>query len=413
MTTEIVDRNYKIELKHTQNDDCNITFTFGELTLIKNDYYDLFSMDSLINTISGIIQRKFNVQHYINSFGFYQQLTLIDQDIERYGYVYLRIVDKENKICKIGRTFDINRRYNEEDRGNIILLYPVDNDNTVENKLIREFNKYFIKVSGTRESFKYKGISTIKELFNNVCKNHIVKPDYMKSSHIQELKIEDRRHTALYVSLPVCEIIFNNYVKEPKHIRKFNTMKGYIIDTLNKDVYISNEYNKVLKTKCIYWKFHKYTIIQNENDLYVNGSRLWNSIIRNDKLDVKMKLSKFLSSKRIQEIKAQFEELYPNKKFYITNVVNQEQPYFSGTYVHYILIHFIISRLNAKYAIMVSELMYRQYYNNFLKETKPKTMKGGGRMLTLDEYNKRYLENFKNINDIPSLLSILGISFIS
>ena len=187
-------------------------------------------------------------------------------------------------------------------------------------------------------------------------------------------------------------------------------MKGYIIDSLNKDVYISNEFNKEMNTKCMYWKFHKYTIIQNENDLYVNGSRLWNSIIKNDNLDIRIKFSVFLKSKRIQQIKEQFELMYPGKVLYKTNIKNNSQPYFSGTYVHHVLIHFIISYLNARYAIMVSELMYRLYYNNYLKGNDgTKTMKGGHKMLTLDEYNKRYLKHYKNIDNLHSLLHALAL----
>ena len=407
--TKIIDQNYKIELKHTDLDDCSVSFSFDDLNIIKNEDLDLFDVGSLVETIEKIIHKKFNVKQYLNTYRFYKQLELIDEKLKHLDFVYLRILDKENKICKIGRTFDIAQRYDKTTQEKIIMLKPVNNDKIVESKLIQAFKKEYERVGESKETFIYDTIQNIKDLFQKTCKPYIVKPSYKKSSHIHTMKTY-KGHTKLYVSIYVCDLIFHNYVTDPEYINKFNTMKGYIIDSLNKDVYISNEFNKEMNTKCMYWKFHKYTIIQNESDLYVNGSRLWNSIIKNDNLDVRTKFSVFLKSKRIQQIKEQFELMYPGKVLYRSNIKNNSQPYFSGTYVHHVLIHFIISYLNARYAIMVSELMYRLYYNNYLKgNDETKTMKGGHKMLTLDEYNKRYLKHYKNIDNLHSLLHVLAL----
>ena len=403
----INDHNYKIELKHEELDDCSVYFSYDDINIIKNEDSDLFELVSLINMIEYILGDTIRINNYLKSYRFYKQLEIIDENLIRYGFVYLRIVDKNNKICKVGRTFDINQRYNTEEQEEIIILQPVDNDRLTETKILREFTKKYKVINKTKETFEYDTIQNIKKLFMETCKPNIIKPSYKQSSHIRTIKTQ-KGHPKLYISLQVCDLVFHNYVSNPVYINKFNTMKGYIINSLNKDVYISNEFNTELNTRCMFWKFHKYTIIQNESDLYINGSRLWNSIIRNDNSERKTKFSVFLKSKPIQEIKNQFNVLYPDKQLYTENINNTAQPYFSGKYVHHILIHFIISYLNARYAIMVSELMYRLYYNNYLKNKQEhEALTGGHRLLTLNEYNKRYIDNFKKINNISILLNVL------
>jgi len=51
----------------------------------------------------------------------------------------------------------------------------------------------------------------------------------------------------------------------------------------------------------------EYTVIQNENNGYVNGSRLWNSIKKADDLKVGISLNRFLHSKRIENLRESFE----------------------------------------------------------------------------------------------------------
>ena len=381
-------KNYKIELQHTKRNDCTIMFTFDDLILIKNEDIDKFTLSSLIQMIKKILGRNFNVNHYLSTFRFYQQLTLIDKSLPKYGFVYLRIIDKDKKICKIGRTFNIQRRYNKELQESILALIPVQDDIKVENELKAAFNRKLKIVNRTRETFIYNNIQDTKKLFSNIADKYKVNASYKDSIHVLSMKVDNKKHEIIYLSLPVCEIIFNNFVNSPVYINKFNTMKNYINASLNEDVYISNEYNTKLETNCIFWKFHKYTIIQNESDLYVNGSRLWNSIIKNDGKKKQIKFSKFLKLKQIQKIKAQFEKFYPGEPLYRPSVVNKSQPHFSGIYVHYVLIHFILSYLDASYAILVSELMYRQYHNNYLANVSKGTMKGGNRLMTQEEYSR-------------------------
>ena len=411
---ETLDRNYKIELKRIPNNDGSIVkFSFDKLVIEKDDESDFFTVSSLVKMIEKIINRKFNIKGFLQTYKFYLQLTLIDNEIDKYNFVYLRILDEENKICKIGRTYNIKRRYTKREQEDLEFLIPVKDDEKVEALLIKAFKENFEIVDKTNETFIYTSLKTVKSLFTSTCEPYKVKASYRDSKHIQSRYIDKKhRHKALFVSLPVCEIVFNNYVNDSKYIEKFNTMKKYIIDSIHKDVYISNEYNEMMKTKCTYWKFHKYTIIQNDNDLYINGSRLWNSILKQDNIKKNISFAKFLKLKSIQKIQNQFTKMYPNQKLYRENVTNTKQPYYSGIYVHYILIHFIVSYLNADYALMVSELMYRQYYNTFLQKATGQTMKGGHVVLSLDEYNERYIKYYRHIKDLDAFVNAMGLSII-
>ena len=110
------------------------------------------------------------------------------------------------------------------------------------------------------------------------------------------------------------------------------------------DAYISNddytytEHNDLLNQNCSYRLFHKYVVIQNNDDLMINGSRLWNSIceIENKKFAGKS-LSRFLKSKRIQKIKEQFNRGHPNEPFHTEKIKNIKQPQFNGIYIFIML----------------------------------------------------------------------------
>ena len=98
-------------------------------------------------------------------------------------------------------------------------------------------------------------------------------------------------------------------------------------------------------------------------------------------------------------------------KLYSENIINTEQPYYSGVYVHYLLVHFMVSYLSAEYAIMVSELMYKQYLNEYTNKIgkNKKSMTGGYNVMSKDEYNNNYLKYYKNIESIDELMNILHL----
>ena len=401
---------YKIELQHITDENNNIIFTYDDLILYKNDDLDLFNIRSLNKIIIKIIGRKVNTKIFLLSYRFYLQLAQIDKTLQKYNFVYLRIIDSSKKICKIGRTYNINRRYDTSAVKTVDMLIPVTDDIKVESLLIKRFTDEFKRIGKSKETFKYKNLKVTKELFKNICRPFEIKTKIKETEHIKTL-ITKQHHSEIHVSIEVCDIIFNNYVNDNNYIQKFDTMKQYIINSMNKDEYMCSEYNKLLKTKCLYWKYHKYTVIQNESDLYINGSRLWNSVIKNDGIKKKTKLSKFLKLKYIQDIIKEFRVIYPGQEPYRKEIINKEQPYFSGIYIHYALVHFMLAYLNARYALTVSELMYRLYHNNYLnKISKNKKSISGGRLLmTRDEYNENYLKHYKNINNLHMFIHVLAL----
>ena len=382
-----MDKNaYKVELVRTHKDNYSVSFKYGDIELIKNENFDMFSLGSIINTIEKIIHKKFNIQSYLSSYKFYQQLTRIDDELPKLDFIYLKILDKENKICKIGRTFNIQKHHDKKLTDNTELLIPVSDTDKVKEQLIKVFSEKLININDTNKFFMYDSLKNVIDIFQKVADEYKVDISYKHSKYIQ-VHNDDGKHDRIYITLPVCELIFNNYVSIPEYIEQFNTMKQFITDSLHNDVYSCKYYNTMLETNCTIWKFHKYIIIQNDNDLYVNGSKLWDSIIEGDNLDKQNTFKKFLKTKRVRQISEQFEKLYPGQTLYRENVINKSQPYLSGIYVHYTFAHFIITHLNAENAIQISELLYKRYIDSMSCESKS---------VSMDEYNMGLMKLFNN-----------------
>lgn len=248
-------------------------------------------------------------------------MCLLDRTLPKYSNVYLKFTSKP-KTVKIGRCYKLNRRYSPEEREKLIKIIPVKNDSLVEQKLIKEFDKVFEKEKGKNETFVYNNLNQVKALFDScISESDKVKLNFNESKHIQKIVLSHDNYHGVWISPQVVRVLINNYVEDS------NVKKDYddIMDSLN--AYISNddyaytEHNDLLNQNCSYRLFHKYVIIQNNDDLMVNGSRLWNSIceMENKKFAGKS-LSRFLKSKRIQKIKEQFNRNYPNESFYTEKI---------------------------------------------------------------------------------------------
>ena len=176
-------------LKHDVNGDEIITFTYKNITIDKLFESELFYLQSVSNSIATILGKSsMNVMRFVNSYNFYNQLCLLDSSLERYGNIYLKYGDIP-KTVKVGRSFEITRRYNEEEQKLLIDLVPVRYDSKVEKNLIKTFNKVFRKVEGTNETFYYSNIKDAKDLFTSFVlslpEQYKADLDYKKSSHIQ------------------------------------------------------------------------------------------------------------------------------------------------------------------------------------------------------------------------------------
>ena len=135
---------------------------------------------------------------------------------------------------------------------------------------------------------------------------------------------------------------------------------------------------------------HGCTLIQNNSDLYINGTVLWNSIYKSEKININRKgcIKEFLSSNYMQSLYSGFNELcgdIPNYKEESDTI-----------YIHHILLHFIIKYLGFKYANIVSKLAYYRFKSDDNKTDEV-------------EYDKKYAKLFHHINDVYILAYILEL----
>ena len=107
------------------------------------------------------------------------------------------------------------------------------------------------------------------------------------------------------------------------------------IDKISGETFIIIQYNGI-------------SIIQKENDKYVNASKIGN--------DNKKQTRKYISSKTFQQICDKFKSKYPQIEPYYILRKGYSDSYF-GIYVHPKLIHFICYWADIDYAFTVAEIM--------------------------------------------------------
>lgn len=343
-----------------------IKFHYDKYSIDKHseiDYFYLKSIERLINKYDSSIV---TIEPFLKTKTFYEMLCSKDAKLPKYGFVYL-LIDRSSQTFKIGRTHDFAQRYSLAKRDLRDIIIAVHDDETVEKKLIQYFNKHYQRVEGTKESFNYISINRIRKEFNEIANENKVKLEYKSSKHIKEISFSESRR-GLWVSKDVANLIINYYVEKPAERKILNSMLKMIDTQLDKDVYQFIQYDNKYKTNCLYWKFHKYTVIQREDSLRVNGSRLYNSICRAENIKRKyITFKKFMESSKMKRLINEFNELYPNEDAYIWQE-NKENKYLEGYYIHYLFVHFIVEYLNPKYAFFVSELMFKTYNPGIRKD---------------------------------------------
>ena len=229
-------------------------------------------------------------------------------------------------------------------------------------KIISEFSKVYEKENDENETFIYNNLNQVKALFNScISESDKVKLNFNESKHIRKGKLADD-YQGMWISPQVVRILINNYIEDPNVKKDYDDIMDSIGVYIEKDDYTYTEHNDLLNQNCSYRLFHKYVIIQNKDDLMVNGSRLWNSICETENKKFAGKsLSRFLKSKRIQKIKEQFDRNYPNESFHTEKIKNIKQPQFNGIYIHHSLVQYVIEYLDTKYARLIMNLINKQF----------------------------------------------------
>ena len=349
----------KDEIKFIENGDETISLSLNEIKIEKLADMDYIFVPSIENSFSKSLTRKVTVHQFMLSYLFYSELCLIDPSIHKYGNVYM-LYNKKDKIIKIGKTYDITKRYDKEKLEELVSCIPVNNQSTVESILLKEFKKEHILVDGTKESFYCLNFDKDLRLFKSLTNEHKVKLDIDKSEHIHSF-YRNGKYKGRWCSIDVFKILINQFIEQPSIKRKYLNLIESIHKFIDNDSYVYIEHNNMLKTDCVYWKFHKYTVIQNLSDGYVNGSRLWNSIKKVENIKKGRSLKNFLDSEYIQRKKETFERLYPGMPIYTENYKNKSQPQYNGIYVHNLFVHYIADYLNAEYGFLVSALVFKEW----------------------------------------------------
>ena len=389
-----------IDILMLDNDTEDLKFEHEGLSIEQNSYEKgLFYLQSLENTIKRILNREVILCRYMQSYMFYATLACYDKSLELYPNVYLLMCNNDNSFS-IGTNFDVD--CTQLDNTVIISRIVPVKDVSVSNVLIDYFKRNF-ETAAVDGWFKYTNFDSVITRFNDIVSKHasIEMFDY-KSSDLIQTKPISRQRQGMRVSKEVCMIIVKHFVNDPHIVEAFDEMFRLIELSYKDESYTSYVYNKALSTKCVYWKFHKYTVIQNESDGYVNGSRLFNSIKKADEKSTQQNLKKYLDSHAIQRLKGQFKAKYGTDQLYYFHD-NAEQPYLKGYYVHYILVHYIVDWLSAEYSFMVAELMFNMFRNG---QTNLPSISGGG---SKDEYVKRYMSYKCSNMDLNALCNLLEV----
>lgn len=240
--------------------------------------------------------------------------------------------------------------------------------NVVETKLIKHFKTIFGPPVQGNETFEYNDIENVKKEFQTVIANDKIEIDVQKdlSQYIFKLRtIQQRRNN--WISFDVMRVLFNYFVDDEhdrKDITEFLSLIKYAIE---RDSYVYSTYNHSLKTNVEYILFHKYRMLKNQNDNYINGSALYNSIRKADHTKLKYSsFKRYMDSDRFQYRIQQLKEVRPNDEPWYWHE-NNDQKYLEGYYVHYALVHFILDDLNARYASHTSILMFNIFTNKTLQ----------------------------------------------
>lgn len=354
----------------TNNKKLSQRFKYKWISIEKHGEYDMFYLQSIVENFKKYGISTQQVESFIHSYSFYVQMSLLDQEnkLPKYGNVYL-LINEENKTCKVGMSWNIEQRYSQKKLNKeLVYVVPVNNMKIVESKLINHFRSIFGRPVQGNEMFSYENKKDVKNEFKSIVASKEIHIDIHKTipHHLMKfMNMENRR--GYWISFDVMRVLFNYFVEDEhdrKDITEFLSLIKYAIE---RDSYVYSTYNHSLKTNVEYILFHKYRMLKNQNDNYINGSALYNSIRKADHTKLKYgSFKRYMNSDRFQYRIQQLKEVRPKDEPWYWHE-NKDQKYLEGYYIHYALVHFILDDLNARYAIHTSILMFNIFTNKTLQ----------------------------------------------
>ena len=358
-----------------QKQDCelvSINLYNGTLTRqIKSNLYQLESIAKYCNIDTRTIGQFLNSQRF-NIF-----LNAVDENYEVPNYVYLI---KRPTGVKIGRTFNIDQRYNLNDINiklkRLVFVKYVDK---CEKALKKAFSKYE-KTKGLEE-FDVN-IRLALQIFDRVVEKYKSDKE-VKNDYIVYYKDDINFGSSVYVSSKVVPIIISVFTERSLE----NATHDIVISenaakTINKNDYLSlveEEGNEF-----IYWGYRNTIIIINQTTQEVNLSRLWKTTLKNSDKNKSTKLSKFLNTNIISGMIKKYPELKPVRRTF------KNKPLLNGKYAPLVFIHYVYSYLDIDYAYEVGKHVTETFI-------KPPGLRGGSRLqpkewigFTINKMLKKY-----------------------
>ena len=278
---------------------------------------------------------------------------LIDSSLPRIGYVYLIIFEN---TFKIGRTENLDRRYDTRTREKALFIIPVSNHIMIERELIQAYRSAGYETVQGNEYFKLDNVHHVQTIFKRVLDGKEI-PSYQwrDSSFIQSYTINT---TSPRISFHprVSEIIVNKFIQDEDKRRKFNQF----LDLISKQIsngYFDQIFDNYNDSVCSYWQYFNFIAIRRWKDDKVNVSRLFNSIKKvNGKTvyrTVREVINVLIENKKIKEA---FHKRYPDKTM-MEYCENHEQPYLSGYYLGIILVPTFVSRASTEALLDINHLL--------------------------------------------------------
>ena len=385
---------HQIPILTIYKDGLQLNYKIGKYNISKNITNNLYTLKSILNIFD--IKKRELIKKFITSQRCNYIINYIDNSYRIPQYIYFIKFDKG---IKIGRTFDINQRYQPNKIYNMIYrIIAVDNVNKCEKELKDKFKEKYNLIKGL-EMFDISNDKMKSALydFDDIVKQYKLKDiEYKNTNHIYLQSYNTNEiGKGYYVSSLVASIIFNIF-----NDTDYNDIK-YVLSLIDKssDKFDKENYCSTFienGDRFFYWSYHNYKVIANGSKGTINASRLWNTVKKENHIDDKyrnIKLSHFLKSAFIRNIFKEHKEIKP-----ITYKFN-DRPLLNGKYLPVCFTHFIIQYLNAKYALEIAkyltESLFDEQNKHNLTEAKKNAIKGGYTINNDNSINDKYT----NYND--------------
>lgn len=283
---------------------------------------------------------------------FYYQLMMLDDDLKRVGFVYLL---QFKDYFKIGKTNDIDQRYDATTKKNLIYLIPVTNQDDVETELINRFRSEGYKIHKGNEYFKYENFDDVKIIFNDVTAKRKVNIDGKKSKLLAFTKFKGGNNK-MWFHPKVGKIFINKFALNDEIRDKMLSMNRSIEGQINNG-YFDEIYDVQNHSICSFWVYFGYVTIKRWTDQKVNASRLMNSIKKIDGDVTHRTITDFIQQcERDKNLMKDFKDSRPGYTMYELEK-NIDQPYLSGYYIDILLVPYFTQWVSTKHRLRVAEIL--------------------------------------------------------